>query len=135
MKKAFSPSAIKHEPISLNSSVAMSIVTPPPASPTLLPQGEGRELPLPPGEGWGEGKRLMGTSKNSFVGRIVSLHRARNPHVPGRTLRLLRALRLTLHPQKQIFRGALTCAGFGAGFVSATEDLRISLIAAYGRLC
>ena len=50
---------------------------------------------------------LKGTSKNTFVGRIVLLHRARNPHVPGRTFWLLRALRLTLHPQKRIFRGAL----------------------------
>ncbi len=50
---------------------------------------------------------LVGISKNSFVGRIVSLHRARNPHVPGRTFRKLRALRLTLHPQKRIFRSAL----------------------------
>ena len=50
---------------------------------------------------------IKGISKNTFVGRIVSLHRARNPHVPERTLRLLRALRLTLHPQKRIFRGAL----------------------------
>ena len=48
----------------------------------------------------------MGISKNTFVGRIVTLHRARNPHVPERTLRLLCALRLTLHPQKRIFRGA-----------------------------
>ena len=55
--------------------------------------------------------RLKGTSKNSFVGRIVSSNveneRARNPHVTGRTFRLLRALRLTLHRQKRIFRGAL----------------------------
>ena len=46
-------------------------------------------------------------SKNSFVERIVSLRSARNPHVPGRTFRLLRAPRLTLHPQKCIFRDAL----------------------------
>ena len=46
-------------------------------------------------------------AKNSFVGRIMSLHRARNPHVSGRTYRLLRALRLTLHPQKRIFSDAL----------------------------
>ena len=43
---------------------------------------------------------LQGTSKNSFVGRIVSLRCAHNPDVPGRTFRLLRAPRLTLHPQK-----------------------------------
>ena len=33
--------------------------TPPPSSPALLPEGEGGKLPLPPGEGWGEGKRLI----------------------------------------------------------------------------
>ena len=49
--------------------------------------------------------------KDSFVGRIVSLRSARafgkNAHVPERTLRLLCAPRLTLHPQKRIFNGIL----------------------------
>ena len=43
---------------------------------------------------------LPGTSINSFVRRIVSSRGARNPHVPGRTFRLLRSGLLTLHPQK-----------------------------------
>ena len=43
---------------------------------------------------------IQGTSNNSFVGRIVSSRGARNPHVPGRTFRLLRSGLLTLHPQK-----------------------------------
>jgi len=30
--------------------------TPPPSSPALLPEGEGGLLPLPSGEGWGEGE-------------------------------------------------------------------------------
>ena len=51
--------------------------------------------------------RLKGTSNNAFVGRIVSSRGARNPHVPGRTLRLLCSGLLTLHPQKCIIRGAL----------------------------
>ena len=50
---------------------------------------------------------MKGVTKNTFVGRMVSLHRARNPYLPGRTFRLLRALRLTLHPQKRIFSDAL----------------------------
>jgi len=41
--------------------------------------------------------------KIRFMGRIALLRGARNPHVPGRTLRLLRAARLTLHPQKSDF--------------------------------
>ena len=43
---------------------------------------------------------VKGTSNNPFVGRIVSSRGARNPHVPERTLRLLRSGLLTLHPQK-----------------------------------
>ena len=43
---------------------------------------------------------IKGTSNNPFVGRIVSSRGARNPHVPERTLRLLRSGLLTLHPQK-----------------------------------
>ncbi len=35
--------------------------------------------------------RLEGTSNNSFVGRIALSRSDRNPHVPGRTLRLLRS--------------------------------------------
>ena len=45
----------------------------------------------------------MGISKNSLLGRIVSLLGARNLHVPKRTFRLLRAARLTLHPDKVNF--------------------------------
>jgi hypothetical protein len=44
------------------------------------------------------------TPVNPLIGRIASLCGARNPHVPGRTFRLLRAARLALHPEKRIFR-------------------------------
>ena len=43
----------------LDSSFAWGRVTPRPSSPALLPQGEGRKLPLPGGEGWGEGEPLL----------------------------------------------------------------------------
>jgi hypothetical protein len=45
-------------------------------------------------------------SINSLFGRIASLRGARNPHVPERTFRLLRAARLALHPEKRIYRSA-----------------------------
>ena len=45
----------------------------------------------------------MGTPKNSFVGRIALSRGARNPHVRGRTLRLLRSGLLALHSQKGSF--------------------------------
>ena len=45
--------------LSLISAGASGATTPPPSSPALLPEGEGGKLPLPPGEGWGEGKRLI----------------------------------------------------------------------------
>ena len=45
--------------LNLDSSVADGRVTRRPSSPALLPQGEGRKLPLLGGEGWGEGKRLI----------------------------------------------------------------------------
>ena len=45
----------------------------------------------------------MGTSKNSFLGRIASLRGARNPHVRTSTFRLLRAARLALDPDKVNF--------------------------------
>ena len=47
--------------MNLNSAVANGLVTPRPSSPALLPGGEGRKLPLPLGEGWGEGERLIHT--------------------------------------------------------------------------
>jgi hypothetical protein len=43
-------------------------------------------------------KTVADTFKNSFVGRIVLSRGARNPHVPGRTFRLLCSGLLTLHP-------------------------------------
>ena len=42
---------------------------------------------------------VKGTPINPFFRRIALLRRARNPHVPGRAFRLLRALRLALHPE------------------------------------
>ena len=51
--------------------------------------------------------QLTGISKNCVVGRIAWLRGARNPHVPGRTLRLLRAPRLTLHPPNVILETPL----------------------------
>ena len=50
---------------------------------------------------------VTGTPINSFVGRTAALHSARNPHVPERTFRLLRAVRLAFHPEKSIFKSAL----------------------------
>ena len=45
----------------------------------------------------------MGAPINPLFGQISSLHRARNPHVPERTFRLLRAARLELHPENSNF--------------------------------
>ena len=42
---------------------------------------------------------VKGIPINPFFGRIASLRSARNPHVPGRTFRLLCATRLALHPE------------------------------------
>ena len=42
----------------------------------------------------------MGTPINSLFGRTAALPGARNPHVPERTFRLLRAVRLAFHPEK-----------------------------------
>ena len=46
----------------------------------------------------------MGTPINPFFGRIASLRGARNPHVPGRTFRLLCAARLALQPENSDFK-------------------------------
>ena len=52
-------------------------------------------------------RNLKGNSINPLFGRIASLWGARNPHVPGRTFRSLRAPRLALHPEQRISRSAL----------------------------
>ncbi len=49
-----------------------------------------------------EAKHQVGTSNNSFVGRIALSRGARNPHVPERTFRLLRSGLLALHPKNEL---------------------------------
>jgi hypothetical protein len=58
----------------------------------------------------GEGERAMETPIEWLLRRVTSLRGARNPHVPVRTLRLLRAARLVLHPSRSLNQRFPSCS-------------------------
>jgi FAD/FMN-containing dehydrogenase/Fe-S oxidoreductase len=78
-----------------------------PSSPALLPKGEGRRLPLPSGEGWGEGKHVATREVVLFIDTFSNYFEPENAHA---ALKVLQAAGYTVHlPQAKDSTRPLCC--------------------------